>query len=283
MANQLGMMAAGALAFAGSVSAQSPSGVAVDPVIFAPGTGTPSRELAPVIVARLSCAAFADAEVALTAVYSDGAQPSDRLDRILLGNALASYRFHNCKIGSSATGPAMLFVVNFARWSSQPRLYGINLINGDGLDRPIMVAHGIGSDPDDDGIAQSFSNAPDSLMSSLGAARGAEVYSGINGRSLRLDGLDQTNSELRRRDIVVHSYDPTFPRYFNASHVKSRGGRAGTSEGCLVVEPAMRDWVIDSLADGGFIYAGLAGRMVAAPDELLSQPAVVFVPGVGNQ
>jgi hypothetical protein len=185
--------------------------------------------------------------------------PTNRLDRTLLRTAVISYRQHHCR-GDYGAGNANIVIVDFAKPSAQPRLYIINLLTGSGIDNPISVAHGIGSDPDDNGVADYFGNMQDSLMSSLGAARGAELYSGMNGLSLRLDGLEPSNNAMRRRDIVAHSYAPNHRRYFNASLVAVRGGKPGSSEGCFVVAPEYRDWLFGVLANGGFMYAGLGGE-----------------------
>ena len=52
-----------------------------------------------------------------------------------------------------------------------------------------------------------FSNVPNSYLSSLGMCRIAERYDGKYGISYRLDGLDKTNSNVRVRDIVIHSFN----------------------------------------------------------------------------
>lgn len=44
-------------------------------------------------------------------------------------------------------------------------------------------------------------------MSSLGIYRCAETYEGKHGYSMRLDGLEPTNSLARERAIVIHSAD----------------------------------------------------------------------------
>lgn len=184
-----------------------------------------------------------------------------QLDPALLDTALSSYNRHHCLNGKArGFGPSSMVVVDFAKPSSQPRLYAIDLLSGRGLDTPVLVAHGVGSDPDDDGIADRFSNIQNSLASSLGAARGAELYHGSNGLSLRLDGLDVSNNAMRVRDIVAHSYQPERRRYFNASLLSARAGKPGTSEGCFVVAPHLRDWLFGLLRDGGFLYAGLGGH-----------------------
>lgn len=287
-----------------------------DPVVFAPGTGngvTPgglAPPPAPVYVAppraSISCADINRIETTLAQAYRAGAVqlasfesetvdhdallPKSRLDRELFESAFASYRQHVCQFGG-ASGPANIIIVDFAKKSNEPRLYNIDLRTGQGIDDPVLVAHGKGSDPDRDGYADVFSNVKDSLMSSLGAVRGAEIYQGRNGRSLRLDGLDQTNNQVRYRDIVVHSYRGSGRVYFNAAYQGDRLIQPGMSEGCFVVEPNRRDWLIDTLADRGFLYAGLSGergKQIMAAMERANQPPtlppgseVVFVSGTG--
>ncbi len=204
--------------------------------------------------------------------------PKQRLDGKLFDTAIAKYRAYYCAYGRSF-GPAVIVVVDFAKHSSEPRLYRVDLRTGDGLDSPIRVAHGIGSDPDNDGYADMFSNVQDSLASSLGAARGGERYVGQNGLSLRLDGLEPSNSQMRARDIVVHSYQPERRRYFNAEYIAARG-RPGFSEGCFVVEPDRREWILDTLENGGFIYSGYSGEL---PKPIIPIPNanVTFARGTG--
>ena len=57
------------------------------------------------------------------------------------------------------------------------------------------------------------SNEDGSHLSSVGRALVAERYEGRYGVAYRLDGLDETNSEMRRRCIVLHGwgYTTTFP------------------------------------------------------------------------
>jgi L,D-transpeptidase catalytic domain len=280
-------------------------------IVFVPGDGSgQAADLRtaprPVMVSNplLSCSNFASARERLDGLYRTGAipipvpelaknvesapTPPNRLDKALLDTALDSYDRHICsKSPAGGFGPSVIVIVDYAKPSSEPRLYAVDLISGQGLDTPVAVAHGIGSDRNDDGIAESFSNVYNSLASSLGAARGGELYTGINGLSLRLDGLDPSNSGMRVRDIVAHSYPPERRRYFNASLVQVRGGKPGLSEGCFVVAPHLRDWLFGILRDGGFLFAGLGGERAkempvnaSRTDAIVGD--VVFVPGTGG-
>lgn len=258
-------------------------------VVFKSGTGDGMTAAQPVYVKpprpEIGCAALAPSLDAINARFypaelAPGEAPTRRrLDRGLFDKAMAGFKGYYCSYGRS-TGPAVIIIVDFAKHSSLPRLYRVDLRNGDGLDSPIRVAHGIGSDPDDDGFANVFSNVQDSYTSSLGAARGGERYVGQNGISLRLDGLEPSNSQMRARDIVVHSYAPERRRYFNADLIAARG-RPGSSEGCFVVEPDKRDWILDTLENGGYLYSGYSGKL---PQPLVPVPNqnVVFARGTGG-
>ena len=249
------------------------------PIVFTPGMGDGAS--APLVPIRptFACAALPQTQALLAVPPTP--KPPHRLDQGVLDKALAAYAKYQCSYGQTV-GPALIVVVDFAKKSNEPRLYRIDLRTGRGVDDPIRVAHGIGSDPDDDGNIDAFSDVQDSLMSSLGAARGGEIYVGINGRSLRLDGLEPTNRSIRARDIVVHSYSPALPRYFNAAVMMARGGRPGTSEGCFVVEPDKRDWIMQTLVDGGFLYAGYSGVLpTPKPLQTPSGQQVIFSRGTG--
>lgn len=251
-------------------------------VVFKSGTGD-GAATAPVYVKpprpEITCDALGLSAKAIGFGYYDAfSTPKYRLDGKIFTTAMDKYRGYYCAYGRNA-GPAVIVVVDFARHSNEPRLYRIDLRTGDGLDNPIRVAHGIGSDPDDDGYATVFSNVYNSFTSSLGAARGGERYVGINGISLRLDGLEPSNSQMRMRDIVVHSYAPERRRYFNAELISMRG-KPGSSEGCLVVEPDKREWILDTLENGGFIYSGFSGEL-PKPITPVPNQNVVFASGTG--
>jgi hypothetical protein len=107
------------------------------------------------------------------------------------------------------------------------------------------VAHGAGSDPRKTGYAEYFSNLPNSHKTSLGAYLIQEKYRGKHGPSLRLDGLENTNSNARGRTIVLHP----------ASYVINDADKdQGRSWGCPAVAEDTMDTVLKRLTGGAFMY-----------------------------
>lgn len=77
-----------------------------------------------------------------------------------------------------------------------------------------VVSHGSGSERSHVRSAYArFSNQDGSHLSSLGKSLVAERYKGRYGVAYRLDGLEENNSNLRSRDVVLHSwqYTTSFP------------------------------------------------------------------------
>lgn len=134
-------------------------------------------------------------------------------------------------------------VVDFNRPSSQERLFIFDLRSQSV--KKYLVAHGKKSGVE---LATVFSNVLGSNCSSLGVYKTAETYIGKHGRSLRIDGLDNTNSNARSRKVVVHSADYVVPDFKGT-------GRAGRSDGCFAVNPSVITEVIENLKGGSYINA----------------------------
>ena len=113
---------------------------------------------------------------------------------------------------------------------------------------PFYVAHGMGSDPNRTGYATKFSNISGSEMSSLGFYKTAETYMGEHGLMLRIDGLSDSNSNVRSRAIVVHGAD----------YVVDSPVQQGRSWGCFAVPMADHVSLIDNIKGGSMMYAGLS-------------------------
>jgi hypothetical protein len=137
-----------------------------------------------------------------------------------------------------------LSIVDFTLYSGKARFFIIDMKTG--AVKAIHVAHGSGSDPNNTGYAKTFSNTPGTNASSLGVYQTAETYVGKHGLSLKMDGLSLTNSNVRAREIVIHSADYV-----------TETSKAGRSWGCFAVASENISWVISELKGGSIIYAGL--------------------------
>jgi hypothetical protein len=139
-----------------------------------------------------------------------------------------------------------LSVIDYSRPSTQPRLWVFDLTRRTLLFRE-LVAHGRNSG---DNLPTHFSNAPGSLMSSLGTFVTDGTYEGHNGYSLRLKGLDgRFNDNAESRAIVIHGAS-----YVSSAFAVSQG-RIGRSWGCPAVRPGVAHRLIDTLKDRAVVFA----------------------------
>ncbi|MHC0445060.1 murein L,D-transpeptidase catalytic domain-containing protein [Flavobacterium sp. 3-218] len=89
-----------------------------------------------------------------------------------------------------------------------------------------LVAHGSGSETGVKGKLR-FSNVPNSLSTSLGKYSIGNSYYGKFGKAYRLYGLDETNNNAFKRDIVFH--------YYYDVPYKEKDGYICNSFGCPMV------------------------------------------------
>jgi hypothetical protein len=135
-------------------------------------------------------------------------------------------------------------IVDFSKPSTSKRLFIFDTLAN--KVENYYVAHGRGSG---ENFAERFSNLSGSNSSSLGIYKTLNEYNGQHGRSLRLEGLERTNSNAQARAVVMHTAD-----YVSESFIR-RTGRLGRSEGCFAVERSVGDKLIDELKDGAYIIA----------------------------
>lgn len=164
----------------------------------------------------------------------------------LLQRALDALQRHHERIACRD----VIAVADFSLPSRTPRFHVVNL--ADGSVRSHLVAHGRGSDPARTGWLERFSNEPRSNATSAGAYRTDSLYVGAHGHSLRLQGLEDTNSNALSRAIVVHA-----AWYVNEGLIGSLG-MLGRSEGCFAVSESSLPAILTQLGPGRLIYADKA-------------------------
>ena len=138
-------------------------------------------------------------------------------------------------------------IADFTRASRERRFYLLD--TNSGRVTPHLVSHGRGSDPGHTGFLHRFSNQFGSEASSDGAYLTSEYYYGKYGRSMRVRGLDPSNSNAEARAIVVHT-----AWYAEPDQVQAHG-RLGRSEGCFALPNASLQEVLARLGPGRFLYA----------------------------
>ena len=138
-------------------------------------------------------------------------------------------------------------IADFNRASREPRFFIMDLRSG--MVTSHLCAHGRGSDPAHSGWLAYFSNEPGSEATSSGAYLTGDAYHGKYGHSMRLTGLDYTNSNADARAIVVHSAP-----YAEPSMVETFG-KLGRSEGCFALPGISHAEAMTRLGSGRLLYA----------------------------
>jgi len=138
-------------------------------------------------------------------------------------------------------------VVDFSTASADPRFHLVDLMSGQVESH--RVAHGRGSDPDHSGYVERFSNDFGSFASSNGAYVTGDMYDGKYGNSMKVRGLDYSNSNAESRAIVIHN------AWYAEDEVARDFGKLGRSEGCFAFSRASQWRVMSRLANGRMIYA----------------------------
>jgi L,D-transpeptidase catalytic domain len=98
----------------------------------------------------------------------------------------------------------MAFFIDMKIFSGKNRFFIYNLKTNKIIDQG-LVAHGSGSETENPGILK-FSNTENSLCTALGNYTIGNSYVGKFGKSYKLFGLDPTNNNAFKRNIVLHSY-----------------------------------------------------------------------------
>jgi hypothetical protein len=161
----------------------------------------------------------------------------------LLQRALGALERHR----DSVEHQDFIGVADFSLPSRAARFHVVSL--AEGHVKSYLVAHGRGSDPTHTGWLERFSNDPGSYATSSGAFRTGSLYVGAHGHSMRLDGLDPTNSNAASRAIVVHG------AWYVSEAIIGHSGMLGRSEGCFAVSNSSLGEIFSILGPGRLIYA----------------------------
>jgi hypothetical protein len=138
-------------------------------------------------------------------------------------------------------------IVDFSKASAEARFHVVDLMNG--RVESFRVAHGSGSDPDHSGFLEHFSNRPGSEATSNGTYTTGDYYHGKYGLSMKVRGLDWTNSNAESRAIVIHN------AWYAEPEMVARNGKLGRSQGCFAFSRDDQWSVMRKLAGGRMIYA----------------------------
>ena len=165
------------------------------------------------------------------------------IDPSLKARALAALEANSGRIPQHD----VIGIADFSRPSRDPRFYIVVLRNG--MVTQHLCADGRGSDPGHSGWLEYFSNSVGSEATSSGAYLTGDAYFGKYGHSMRLTGLDYTNSNAEARAIVVHSAWYAEPR------VAEQNGKLGRSEGCFALPGISHAEAMTRLGSGRLLYA----------------------------
>jgi hypothetical protein len=188
--------------------------------------------------------------------------PAATIDRHVLQLALAA---SSCAVRAGAVShPRTLTIIDYSKPSTAKRLWVFDLASR-ALLYEELVAHGMGSGGN---LATLFSNEVDTHRTSLGLFVTRDTYTGRNGYSLRLDGLERGfNDRARERAIVMHGAP-----YVSAAFAREQG-RLGRSWGCPAVNDAVARPLIDRVKGGGLLFAYYPDRNWLARSEYLGECA----------
>jgi hypothetical protein len=155
--------------------------------------------------------------------------------------------YHNLLKTGQLKKSSVLSICDFTQSSSSKRMYVIDVAHKKLLYNT-YVSHGMNSGVE---YATSFSNRADSYKSSLGFFITSKTYTGRNGLSLKVRGIEKGyNDQASKRHIVLHGSNYISPEYFKDN------GEMGRSLGCAAIPNSMSPKIIKTIKNGSclFIY-----------------------------
>jgi hypothetical protein len=161
--------------------------------------------------------------------------------------SLALKGFSKLQASNRLSKDSILAIVDFSKSSREKRLYIIDL-KTQSLKFESLVSHGRNSGEE---FATDFSNQPNSHKSSLGFYITKSTYTGNNGYSLRLQGVEKGYNDLaEKRAIVIHGAP------YAENPDATRNTYLGKSFGCPAVPMSIHKAIIQTIKEGNclFIY-----------------------------
>ncbi len=152
--------------------------------------------------------------------------------------------YHKLLAAKEIQNSKFLTVIDLSLSANKNRFFLIDL-NSIKIIHKSKVAHGRNSGGE---FAKYFSNKVGSYQSSIGFYKTAETYQGKHGLSLRLDGLESSNNNARKRAIVIHSAD-----YVSDYFIK-KNGRLGRSLGCPSLPKEGFSNIITNIKNGSVLF-----------------------------
>jgi hypothetical protein len=171
------------------------------------------------------------------------AAQASNLDRKVLKLSLTAYQKARKQ---GLNDKEVLTIIDYSKPSSQRRLWVVDMKHNRVLFNT-YVAHGKNS-----GAANStsFSNRPNSLKSSFGVFLTENVYTGHDGYSMRIQGLEHgVNDNAYRRNVVFHGAN-----YVGEQMVRARG-MMGRSWGCMAVSRDVVKPLINTIKNRSLVFA----------------------------
>ncbi|MFS4460694.1 murein L,D-transpeptidase catalytic domain family protein [Bdellovibrio sp. HCB2-146] len=174
--------------------------------------------------------------------------------------------------------PTNVVIINYGAPSTDYRFFLINLETGD-VTR-FYSSHGVGSGKSN--FASRFSNIQDSRQTSLGIFMTGETYVGRYGQTLRMYGLQTSNDQAYKRDIVLHGAWYVGDKFINSIDPTTglKYGRLGLSWGCPAVSTQYIQSLITTLGSGSLIMhyhnnlmesALTGGEVIATGTDVIAQ------------
>lgn len=170
--------------------------------------------------------------------------------------------FESLRNDGKLNNEEILTIADFSLPSNQKRLFVLDMEKLKVLYKT-YVAHGRNSGTT---FAKSFSNRPESNMSSPGFYVTQETYTGQHGLSLKLHGEEKgINDNAMNRAIVIHPAD-----YVSEKTIKALG-YLGRSLGCPALPPQFAKPIIETIKNGSCFFIFSPNQKYLSRSKILQQ------------